>query len=103
MFTPLFNQVLIRRKKVEEQLRGVWLPDEVKEKPQAGEVVAVGPGKWVEGSLVRQYPSVQVGDTVFFGKYAGTELTIGGEDLLILPEDNILGKELNDAPHPPER
>jgi chaperonin GroES len=104
MIIPLLNRVLVRRKQVEERTKsGFYIPDDAKEKPQVGEVVAVGPGDWVEGSLVRQYMSVQPGDTIYFGKYAGTEIRVDDEDLLILVENDILGKEPNDAPHPPER
>jgi chaperonin GroES len=70
---------------------GIIIPDTAKEKPQEGEIVAVGPGKLLD-SGERQAPSVAVGDKVLYGKYSGTEIKFGGADLLIVREDDILAK-----------
>ncbi len=68
---------------------GLYIPDTAKEKPQRGTVVAAGPGKVENGTKVDM--SVTAGDTVLYGKYAGTEISIDGEDLLIMRESDILG------------
>ena len=90
-FKPLHDRVVIRR--VEEETRtrgGIIIPDTAKEKPQQGEVVAVGPGARDErGELVAL--AVAAGDRVLFGKWSGTEVKIDGEDLLIMKESDILG------------
>ena len=94
MIRPLHDQVVIRRKAVEEKSKGgIIIPDNAKEKPLEGEVLAVGPGK-LKGSgedEVRVIPLVKVGDKVLFSKYAGTETTIDGEEVVIQSEDSILG------------
>ncbi len=83
--TPLHDRVLIRPDKAEEKTAGgIIIPDTAKEKPQRGTVVAAGPGKKDEPVTVKQ------GDTVLYGKYAGTEIKLGGEDLLIVRESDIL-------------
>jgi len=88
---PLHDRVLIRRINVEEQLGGgIVIPDTAKEKPQQGEVIAVGEGKFRKDGT-RQRPDVKEGDRVLFGKYSGSEVTIGDELLLIMREDEILG------------
>jgi chaperonin GroES len=72
-----------------EQMRGgLYIPDTAKEKPQQGEIVAVGPGRFDEGKRVPM--DVKVGDKVLYGKYSGTEVTIEGEQLLILRESDVL-------------
>ena len=82
---PLADRVLIEAAAAEEKTAGgIIIPDTAKEKPQRGEVVAVGPGK--DGNLM----TVQVGDTVLYGKYAGQELNFEGYDYLIMREDDIL-------------
>ena len=90
-FRPLHDRVVIRR--VEEDTKtagGIIIPDTAKEKPSQGEVVAVGPGARNEkGEIVAL--DVKVGDTVLFGKWSGTEVKIGGEDLLIMKESDIMG------------
>ena len=90
-FRPLHDRVLIRR--VEEENKtpsGIIIPDTAKEKPQQGEVLAVGPGTRDEnGKLVPL--DVKVGDKVLFGKWSGSEVTIDGEELLIMKESDILG------------
>jgi chaperonin GroES len=89
--TPLHDRVVIRRIEEQETVRGgIIIPDTAKEKPQEGEVIAVGKGKSNEEGKV--FPlDVKPGDRVLFGKYAGTEIKIDGEDFLILREEEILG------------
>ncbi len=82
---PIGDRVVIKPAPAEEKTEGgILIPDTAKEKPQKGTVVAVGPGK--DGNQ----PTVQVGDVVLYGKYAGQELTFEGEDYLIMREDDIL-------------
>ena len=90
-FRPLHDRVLVRRIEAEEKTAGgIIIPDTAKEKPQQGEVLAVGPGKRDEtGKLVS--PDVKAGDEILFGKWSGTEVKIDGEDLLIMKEDDIMG------------
>ena len=90
-FRPLHDRVVVRRITAEEKTAGgIIIPDTAKEKPQEGEVVAVGPGVRNEtGALVAL--DVKAGDRVLFGKWGGTEVKIGGEDLLIVKESEILG------------
>ena len=90
-FRPLHDRVVVRRIEAEEKTSGgIIIPDTAKEKPQEGEVVAVGPGARDDaGRLVAL--SVAAGDRVLFGKWSGTEVKIDGEDLLIMKESDILG------------
>ena len=90
-FRPLHDRVLVRRIEAEEKTAGgIIIPDNAKEKPMEGEVVAVGPGTRDEaGRLVEL--GVQAGDRILFGKWSGTEVRIKGEDLLIVKESDILG------------
>jgi chaperonin GroES len=90
-FRPLHDRVVVRRIEAEEKTSGgIIIPDTAKEKPQEGEVVAVGPGTRDDsGSLVAL--SVKTGDRILFGKWSGTEVKIDGEDLLIMKESDILG------------
>ena len=90
-FRPLHDRVVVRRLESEEKTKGgIIIPDTAKEKPQQGQVIAVGPGARNEaGQLVPL--DVQAGDTVLFGKWSGTEVKIDGEDLLIMKESDILG------------
>ena len=90
-FRPLHDRVVVKRIDAEEKTAGgIIIPDTAKEKPQQGQVVAVGPGARNEaGQLVA--PDVQVGDTVLFGKWSGTEVKIDGQDLLIMKESDIMG------------
>ena len=89
--TPLHDRVIVRRIEEGEQVRGgIIIPDTAKEKPQEGEVVAAGQGKYKEDGT-RQPLDVKVGDRVLFGKYSGSEIKIDGEELLIMREDEILG------------
>jgi len=88
---PLQDRVIVKRLEEEEKTKGgIIIPDTAKEKPQEGKVVAVGKGKVTEdGKLIPL--DVKVGDKILFGKYAGTEIKIGGEEHLIMREDDILG------------
>lgn len=87
---PLADRVLVKPMEAEEKTKGgIVLPDTAKEKPQQGEVVAVGKGKTLENGEVKPL-EVKVGDKVLYGKYAGTEVTIDGEEYLIIREDDIL-------------
>ncbi len=89
--TPLHDRVIVRRIEEGEQVRGgIIIPDSAKEKPQEGEVVAVGEGKYKEDGT-RQSLDVKTGDRVLFGKYSGSEIKIDGEELMIMREDEILG------------
>ncbi|WP_284126368.1 co-chaperone GroES [Parerythrobacter aestuarii] len=89
-FRPLHDRVLVRRIEAEEKTAGgIIIPDSAKEKPSEGEVVAVGPGTREEGSFVA--PDVKAGDRVLFGKWSGTEITVDGEELLIMKESDIMG------------
>lgn len=88
---PLYDRVLVRRLEEKEQVRGgIIIPDSAKEKPQRGEVIAAGGGKRLEDGKVIPL-DVKAGDKVLFGKYSGSEITVDGEELLILREDEILG------------
>src|SRR6478735_3930942 len=89
--TPLHDRVIVKRIDEGEQVRGgIIIPDTAKEKPQEGEVVAAGEGKYREDGS-RQTLDVKVGDRVLFGKYSGSEVKIDNEELLIMREDEILG------------
>ncbi|WP_439273503.1 co-chaperone GroES [Pseudochrobactrum sp. HB0163] len=90
-FRPLHDRVVVRRVESEEKTAGgIIIPDSAKEKPSEGEVIAVGSGNRDEsGKLVAL--DVKEGDRVLFGKWSGTEVKIGGEDLLIMKESDILG------------
>ena len=86
---PLADRVVVRSLEGHEQTRGgLFIPDTAKEKPQEGEILAVGPGRFDDGKRVPM--EVKVGDKVLFGKYSGTEVTIDGEALLILRESDVL-------------
>ncbi len=88
---PLHDRVVIRRLEEERtSAGGIVIPDSATEKPMMGEVVAVGTGKAAEDGSVRPM-GVEVGDRVLFGKYAGTEVTIEGEELVVMREDDIMG------------
>jgi chaperonin GroES len=88
---PLGERVLVKRLEEEEVRRGgIIIPDTAKEKPQQGEVIAVGPGRWDDGGK-RRAPEVKAGDKILFGKYAGNEVKVEDEEFLIMREDDILG------------
>ncbi|MEW6437622.1 MAG: co-chaperone GroES [Pseudomonadota bacterium] len=90
-FRPLHDRVVVKRLEGEEKTKGgIIIPDTAKEKPQEGEIVAVGPGARDEtGKLVPL--DVKAGDRILFGKWSGTEVKIDGQDLLIMKESDILG------------
>jgi len=89
--TPLSDRILVRRmESAEEKRGGIIIPDTVKEKPQQGEVIAIGPGRMTdEGKRVS--PEVKKGQKVLIGKYSGTEVKIDGKEYIILREEDILG------------
>jgi chaperonin GroES len=88
---PLQDRLVVRRVQEEEKSKGgIIIPDTAKEKPIEGEVIAVGNGKVTEKGEVRPL-DVKVGDRVLFGKYAGTEVQVEGDEVLILREDDVLG------------
>ena len=90
-FRPLHDRVLVRRVKEEEKTKGgIIIPDTAQEKPQEGEVVSVGPGARDEKGD-RIVPEVKAGDRILFGKWSGSEVTIDGEELIIMKESDILG------------
>jgi len=87
---PLQDRILVKRLDAEEEkVGGIIIPDTAKEKPQEGEVVAVGPGKVTDDGK-RQPLGVKEGDKILFAKYAGTEVKIDGEDFLVMREDDVL-------------
>ena len=90
-FRPLHDRVLVRRVEAEEKTAGgIIIPDTAKEKPQEGEVVSVGTGARTESGTVTPM-DVKAGDRILFGKWSGTEVKVGGEDLLIMKESDIMG------------
>ena len=90
-FRPLHDRVVVRRIEADEKTKGgIIIPDTVKEKPQEGEIIAVGPGGRDEnGKLIPI--DLKAGDRVLFGKWSGTEVKLEGEDLLIMKESDIMG------------
>ncbi|HLJ17817.1 MAG TPA: co-chaperone GroES [Bryobacteraceae bacterium] len=89
---PLYDRIVVKRleDKEEAKVGGLFIPDSAKEKPQEGEVVAVGKGKRLDdGKLVPL--DVQVGDRILFGKYSGSEIKLDGKELMIMREDEVLG------------
>ena len=90
-FRPLHDRVVVKRLEGEEKTKGgIIIPDTAKEKPQEGEIIAVGPGGRDESGKLTPL-DVKAGDHVLFGKWSGTEVKIDGEDLLIMKESDILG------------
>ena len=90
-FRPLHDRVVVRRLEQEEKTAGgIIIPDPAKEKPQEGEVIAVGPGARGEDGTLHPL-DVKAGDRVLFGKWSGTEVKIDGEDLMIMKESDIMG------------
>ena len=90
-FRPLGDRVVVRRIKEDQKTAGgIIIPDTVQEKPQEGEIVAVGPGGLNEKGK-RVVPEVKAGDRVLFGKWSGTEVKLDGEELLIMKESDIMG------------
>jgi chaperonin GroES len=90
-FRPLHDRVVVKRLEGEEKTKGgIIIPDTAKEKPQEGEIVAVGPGSRDENGKLNAL-DVKAGDRILFGKWSGTEVKIDGQDLLIMKESDILG------------
>jgi chaperonin GroES len=90
-FRPLHDRVVVRRLDGEEKTKGgIIIPDSAKEKPQEGEVTAVGPGARDESGKIQPL-DVKAGDRILFGKWSGTEVKIDGEELLIMKESDIMG------------
>ena len=90
-FRPLHDRVVVKRLEGEEKTKGgIIIPDTVKEKPQEGKVIAVGPGGRDESGKLTPL-DVKAGDRILFGKWSGTEVKIDGEDLLIMKESDVLG------------
>jgi chaperonin GroES len=88
---PLYDRIVVKRIEEQEQkVGGLFIPDSAKEKPQEGEVVAVGKGKRMEDGKVIPL-DVQVGDRILFGKYSGSDIKLEQEELLIMREDEVLG------------
>jgi chaperonin GroES len=89
---PLYDRIVVKRIDAQDEktASGLFIPDSAKEKPQEGEVVAVGKGKRLEDGKVVSL-DVQVGDRILFGKYSGSEIKIDGQELLIMREDEVLG------------
>jgi chaperonin GroES len=95
-FRPLHDRILVRRVESEEKTRGgIIIPDTAKEKPQEGEVIAVGPGARNDAGQI-QALDLKAGDRILFGKWSVTEIKINGEDLLIMKESDVMG--IIDAP-----
>jgi chaperonin GroES len=90
-FRPLHDRILVRRIEAEEKTAGgIIIPDTAKEKPQEGEIIAVGPGARDESG--KPVPlDVKAGDRILFGKWSGTEIKLNGEDLLIMKESDVMG------------
>ncbi|MFH1841872.1 MAG: co-chaperone GroES [bacterium] len=86
---PLADRVIVEPLESESMKGGIIIPDTAKEKPQQGKIVAVGPGQTNDAGE-RIKPEVKKGDVVLYGKYAGTEVTVGGKDYLILRESDVL-------------
>jgi len=90
-FRPLHDRVLVRRiDEAERTAGGIIIPDTAKEKPQEGEVIAVGPGARDESGKLTPL-DVKIGDRILFGKWSGTEIKLNGEDLLIMKESDVMG------------
>jgi chaperonin GroES len=88
---PLYDRIVVKRVEEKEQMQGgLYIPDTAKEKPQEGEVVAVGKGKRLEDGKVVVL-DVQVGDRILFGKYSGSDIKLDGDEYLIMREDEVLG------------
>ena len=88
---PLYDRIVVKRVETAEQMQGgLYIPDTAKEKPQEGEVVAVGKGKRLEDGKVIAL-DVQVGDKILFGKYSGSDIKLDGEEYMIMREDEVLG------------
>lgn len=90
-FTPLHDRILVRRLEEGESVRGgIIIPDSAKEKPQQGEVIAVGPGKTLDNGKLSSV-DVKVGDKIVYAKYRGTEIKVGSEEVIILTGNDVMG------------
>ncbi|AZO48875.1 MAG: co-chaperone GroES [Mesorhizobium sp.] len=90
-FRPLHDRILVRRVEADEKTAGgIIIPDTAKEKPQEGEVIAIGPGSRDESGKLTPL-DVKAGDRILFGKWSGTEIKLNGEDLLIMKESDVMG------------
>ena len=90
-FRPLGDRVVVKRVEEEQKTKGgIIIPDTAKEKPQEGEVISVGPGARDDNGKIQPL-DVKKGDRILFGKWSGTEVKLGGEDLLIMKESDVLG------------
>jgi chaperonin GroES len=88
---PLYDRIVVKRVEEKETMQGgLYIPDSAKEKPQEGEVLAVGQGKRLENGKLSAL-DVKVGDRILFGKYSGSEVRLDGDDVLIMREDEVLG------------
>ena len=88
---PLQDRVIVKQQEAEEKTKtGIFLPDAAKEKPTKGKVISVGPGRLDDNGKAMEIP-VRVGDTVYYGKYSGTDVEVDGEKFVILREQDILG------------
>jgi len=98
-FRPLYDRIVVKRIEDKQQMQGgLHIPDSAKEKPQEGEVTAVGKGKRLEGGRIEPL-DVKVGDRILLGKYSGNEIKLDGEEFLILREDEVLGVVENTPKH----
>jgi chaperonin GroES len=87
---PLHDRVLVRRLEEPDTAGGIIIPDTAKEKPQEGTVMAVGPGRVTDDGRTLS-PALKAGDRILFGKYSGSEVTLDGEDYLVMKEEDVLG------------
>jgi chaperonin GroES len=88
---PLSDRIIVKAVSAEEKTAGgIVLPDTAKEKPQQGEVIAVGPGKLLDNGKLASM-DIKVGDRVYYGKYSGTEVKLNGQELVVLRQDDVLG------------
>jgi len=90
LLRPLADKIVVRPEKAPEKIGSLYVPDAAQEKPVRGEVLAVGPGRTLKDGAIRPC-AIKAGEVVLFGKYAGNEVKIEGEELMILREDDILG------------
>ena len=91
MLKPLGDRIVVKALEAETTSRGgILLPDTAKERPQTGEVIAVGPGKTLDNGTIAAL-EIKVGDKVVYSKYGGTEIKVGGEEVMILRQDDVLG------------
>lgn len=91
-FQPLYDRVLVKRvEEIHQTEGGIFIPDNAKEKPAEGRIISVGQGRIDEQGVIRPL-AVEAGDKILFGKYSGSEILVNGEELLIMREEEVLGK-----------